>query len=154
MLVKGLGCKSYLEFGTHDNETIGLVECPKLFGVDLQLICDNVKDVHFFQMTTQEFIKKHAEAVGPFDFVFIDADHSESAVSEDFHGIWPYVSPEGIVCLHDTNPESEHDTEPTLCGDAWKFAKKLTQDKRFECMTLPYHPGLTMIRKRVGWGPE
>ena len=153
MLVEGLGCESYLEFGTYVNETIGLVECPKRFGVDPRVVLGNVEDIHFFQMTTQEFIKGHAEDVGPFDFVFIDADHSAAAVREDFHGIWPHVSPEGIVCLHDTNPESKNDTKPGFCGDAWKFAQELTECKEFECLTLPYHPGLSLIRKRVSWGP-
>jgi hypothetical protein len=58
-----------------------------------------------------------------------------------------------LVCFHDSNPELESDTAPGFCGDSWKFAKELTRDKRYECVTLPYHPGLTIVRKRSQWGP-
>ena len=90
---------------------------------------------------------------GPFDFVFIDADHSEKAVSKDFYGIYEYVSPDGLIILHDTNPETREDTEPGFCGDAWRFAQHLVAVP-YEAVTLPFHPGLTIIRKRSGWGPQ
>ena len=163
LLVEGVGAESYLEFGTHLNETIGKVRCERRYGVDknpVEIIPSFGATARFFKMTTKQFIENHAEQHAPFDFVFIDADHDAKAVEEDFMGIWPHVSPEGLVLLHDTNPETVSDTDPKLCGDAWKFSKVLQTETdyfdnvEFEAVTLPYHPGLTIIRKRISWGPK
>jgi predicted O-methyltransferase YrrM len=151
LLVEGMGAESYLEFGTYRNDTIGRVRCHRRYGVDTKPIpCPGVE---MFAMTTKEFIKRDAALLAPFDFVLIDADHSEAAVRADFFGIIDYVRPEGIVCLHDTNPELLEDTQPGLCGDSWGFARSLYLSG-YECVTLPYHPGLTIVRNRKKWGPE
>ena len=44
-----------------------------------------------------------------FDFVYIDADHSEPQVKKDCQNWWPKVKPGGIICGHDYN-------EPTNLG--------------------------------------
>lgn len=150
LLVEGIGARSYLEFGTHKNETISKVNCPMRYGVDLAPI-RNISDIFFFQMSTQEFIAHHAAKYAPFNFVFIDADHSASAVENDLRGIMPHVSEEGLVCLHDSNPATIADTVAGLCGDCWTLLPMLTN--RMECLTLPYHPGLSIIRNRVRWRP-
>jgi predicted O-methyltransferase YrrM len=150
-LVAVVGAQSYLELGTHLNETIGNVKAPKRFGVDINVVpCDGAT---MFKMTTAEFIAKHAATHAPYDVVFIDADHNAKSVASDFYGILPYVVHDGLVLLHDTNPETEADSAPGFCGDAWRFARTL-HDERFECVTLPYHPGLTIVRNRFLWGPK
>jgi len=105
-----------------------------------------------FQMSTWKFIQDVAPSLAPLDFVFIDANHSAKAVEQDFDGIWPHVSPEGLVLCHDTNPQTLEDTNPGLCGNAWEFAHSRAGE--LEAVTLPYCPGLTIIRKRRAWGPE
>jgi len=162
LLVEGIGAERYLEFGTHLGETILKVNAPIRTGVDSKFapLVRDLLGFAFFKMTTQEFIKNYAAELAPYDFVFIDADHSAKAVEADLCGIWPHVSNEGLILLHDTNPESVHDTDPQLCGDAWKFSKVIQTETdyfdnvKFEAVTLPYHPGLTIIRKRVSWGPK
>jgi hypothetical protein len=148
LLVEGIGATSYLELGTHLNETISRVRCERRYGVDLNAV--ECPGAHTFKMSTAEFISGVAPALAPFDVVFIDAEHSESAVKRDFDGIWPHVSKEGLILLHDTNPETVADTVPGLCGDAWRFACS----NAGEAVTLPYHPGLTIVRKRIWWGPR
>jgi len=151
MLVEGIGARTYLELGTRGNDTIGKVKCRVRIGVDINP--QPCRGVRFFKMTIEEFVLSHAAAHAPYDAVFIDANHDYSAIKSDFFGIYPYVSPEGLIFLHDTNPENEADTKPDICSDSWKFAKEIT-DSDQECMTLPYHPGLTIIRKRTKWGPK
>ena len=150
-LVEALGCESYLEFGTHFCETISKVTCERKYGVDQRVLSIELDNTTFFEMTTAEFIKNEAAKHAPYDFVFIDADHAASAAKEDFFGILPHVSDEGLILLHDTNPETTKDTEPGLCGDSWKAARAITHI--FEGVTLPYYPGLTIIRNRKHWGP-
>lgn len=151
MLVHGVGAQSYLEFGTFKNATMVNVHCPRRYGVDIRPI--KMPGVKWFAMMTSEFIAQHAAECAPYDVVFIDADHSADAAWADMRGIWPHVTPEGLVLLHDTNPEKEADTSPGLCGDSWELAEML-KHRRYEAVTLPYHPGLTIVRKREKWGPE
>lgn len=41
---------------------------------------------------------------GPYDFIFIDADHSLSGCSRDFELYFPMLKPGGICALHDITP--------------------------------------------------
>jgi predicted O-methyltransferase YrrM len=38
---------------------------------------------------------------GPYDLVFLDADHSYALTKADFELVEPLVAPQGIVALHD-----------------------------------------------------
>ena len=151
LLVEGMKARTYLEFGTHENQTISKVKCERRFGVDIKPTA--LEGVHMFSMTTEEFIRAHVHIHAPYDLVFIDADHNAAMVEDDFKGVYPHVAENGLVCLHDTQPESVADTDPTKCGTAWIFAKNL-KERGFESVTLPYCPGLTIVRKRIGWGPQ
>lgn len=150
LLVEVCDAESYLEFGTHENETIGKVRCKRRYGVDVKV--EPCGGAEMYAMTTAEFIRDCARLCAPFDFVFIDACHDAKAVRDDFLGIIHHVSMNGIVCLHDTHPETVADTDPGLCGNAWRFARFL-HESGYECVTLPYHPGLTILRKGGTWEP-
>lgn len=45
-----------------------------------------------------------AEAKGPYDLLFIDADHTYEGVARDFTRYSPLVSPGGIIAFHDALP--------------------------------------------------
>mgnify|MGYP001611453924 CR=1 FL=1 len=154
LLVEVVGAQSYLEFGTGTGETILKVKCPVRIGVDAKVDCLLPFPSQFLRMTTSDFIRYHTETYAPFDVVFIDADHEAESVLADFDGIWPPVSPEGLVLLHDGNPETVADTAPGYCNNAWEAVRALTGRGKFEMVTLPYHPGLTIVRKRERWGPR
>ena len=150
LLVEILGARSYLELGTHANETISKVACERRYGVDIDAVdCDGAR---MFRMTTERFFSEEAAALAPFDFIFIDADHALQAVGSDFAVAWGFLAEDGIIALHDTNPETEADTAPGYCDSAWKFPMFLA-GAGVEAVTLPFHPGLTIVRKRMHWGP-
>lgn len=152
LLVEGIGARSYLELGTHLNETIARVKCAKKYGVDISPVpCPGAI---LFGMTIAEFLQEHAAKYAPYDAVFIDGEHEASTVLAQFDGIWPHVSDDGLVFIHDCNPETVKDTEPGLCGDAWKASNTLLAEQGHEGIVLPYHPGLMIIRKRTQWGPK
>jgi predicted O-methyltransferase YrrM len=155
-LARELGVRRYLELGIHENETIkgvawALPPDSVVVAVDRNAPASRVKGVAYRIMTTSAYLTGPVVEDAPFDLVFIDADHSAEAVMSDFSNVWPYVAPDGLVLLHDTNPETIADTVPGLCGVGWKAAHLLAPE--YESLTLPYHPGLTLIRKRVRWGP-
>ena len=154
LLVNGIGAKCYLELGVYDFTTIHLVkarnpEC-RCIGVDMKRVCEPPVGVEFFEMTTEEFFSED-RGIRP-DVVFIDADHNAKAVKADYLRAYGIVEPDGLILLHDTSPATKADTDPGLCGDAWKVAWRL--HGLVEAVTLPYHPGLTIVRKRVAWGPQ
>lgn len=153
-LVAGLGAESYLELGLYEGVTIKAVkesapDC-RCYGVDSKEVL--IHGIIMFKMNTEEFWRSHAAAHGPFDITFIDADHSAEASWNDFRMALEYASPDGLVILHDTNPLLKSDTQPGYSGDCWKTAETIHMSG-YEAVTLPYNPGLTIVRKRVQWGP-
>jgi hypothetical protein len=149
LLVEIVGARTYLEIGTHQNQTIGKVACPVRIGVDPAGV--NMPDVTMYKMPCGQFLEAHAESHAPYDVVFIDGDHSASAVRADFMGLWPYVADDGMIILHDMQPEHESDAQPGYCGDSWKMGMHIVGG--YEACTLNYHPGLMLVRKRSRWGP-
>jgi predicted O-methyltransferase YrrM len=103
----------------------------------------------FVNMTTQEFAK-HLQGEGlMIDMLFIDADHSYEAVIQDFYAYLPYVSPHGLILLHDVHPGSVELAEPSWCGTAYLAARELSRMREeFEMVTIPVSPGLAICRKR------
>lgn len=151
MLVDALDAKVYLEIGTGRNETISKIGCALKFGVDPNAI--DCPGATMFRMTSKEWLPQ-AGNWAPYDFVFIDADHSLESARADLLGIIPHVSNEGMIAVHDTNPKDKASTDPSLCGDSWKLAMELSSIVNLESVTLNYHPGLTLVRKRLTWGPS
>lgn len=49
----------------------------------------------------------HVRALGPFDFVFIDGDHTYEGVRADWLAWSPLVRPGGLVAFHDTWPNRD-----------------------------------------------
>ena|SRR3989304_3649262 len=84
------------------------------------------------------------------DLLFIDADHSAESLVEDFTVWEPLLRPHGLMLLHDTHPGSVEETHPALSGDCYRSISLLEglYWGRFEMVTLPVAPGLTICRKR------
>jgi len=47
-------------------------------------------------------------ALGPFDWILIDADHTEDAVRADWTAYAPLCATGGVVVLHDINPRPDY----------------------------------------------
>jgi predicted O-methyltransferase YrrM len=45
-----------------------------------------------------------ARNLGPYDFIFIDADHTYDAVKDDWAHFAPLVAPGGVIAFHDILP--------------------------------------------------
>ncbi len=126
----------------------------RLIGVDINAEAGNwmakSDKVQFVHSTTDEFAATLREHPILIDMLFIDADHSKRAVLRDFWNFFPFVSPQGIIILHDTHPKNNDYTQPGYCGNAYKAIEELSRHTDlFEIMTIPVHPGLTLCRKRT-----
>ncbi len=51
--------------------------------------------------TTSVKVIDKANRLGPYDFIFIDADHSYEGVKKDFYNYLPMLSKDGIIGFHD-----------------------------------------------------
>lgn len=147
--------KVYVELGLYRcylfNRIIPFAE--QLVGVDISAEAGQAMQqspkTRFFKGTTQDFARELAVRPLQIDMLFIDADHSQAAVLQDFLNFFPFVAPHGLILLHDTHPKDEAMMDPNWCGTACQAIEILAQDTRaYEFMTIPVAPGLTICRKR------
>lgn len=52
-------------------------------------------------------IEQHVDRDGPFDFAFIDGDHTYDGVRNDWHNYSRFIRPGGLVAFHDTWPNGD-----------------------------------------------
>jgi len=84
----------------------------------------------------------------PFDLVFIDGDHGN--VSKDWDAFEPRVKQNGLLLLHDYYGGCRHSCgKCPVCLETPKLVDTVIrpQWERWECCTLPYCHGLTIVRK-------
>jgi predicted O-methyltransferase YrrM len=151
-LCKLLQARDYLELGVHKGSTLcrvaaALPECH-CQGVDIvnhELPLPGNVSMAF--MRTDEFFEtwKKSSPVR-YDVIFIDANHSYEAVKADLEMALQMLQPRGVLLLHDTHPVSDAYTESGWCGDAFRILNDLQANPDLQSITLPYHPGLTIVR--------
>lgn len=91
-----------LELGTYEaRTTAGLVEIAPVTTVDIEQRWENLPEgARFIKSDAVEFLK--GCAMGSFDFVFVDDDHSQAHVEEELKLLYgDIVAPGGLIVLHD-----------------------------------------------------
>ena len=83
------------------------------------------------------------------NMAFIDADHCFESVLQDFKNIAKLLHPQGIIVLHDTDPESDHLFDKGYCGDAYKIVSLLQDSEEYNMLTIPVaEAGLSLVTKK------
>lgn len=140
---------NYLELGTAYNETLEFVAksspSAKCYGVDPRAIDPALPNVTVYNMLSKDYFDQFAAADGPFDVVFIDADHSYLAVLVDFARSLAHMADQSLILLDDTWPAAESETGDGYCSTAYKIVDWLKR-AGYESVTIPAHPGLTIVR--------
>lgn len=143
----------HLEIGVHTGGSIASVykHCDKIHAVDIDpnslRSIEHYEKVEFFPLCSDDYFAQLPDDI-IFDTAFIDGDHSFETVKRDFDNTFKRLSKNGLVFLHDTCPLDDSYKVPEHCGDAWKFADRcINESPLYEMLTLPYHPGLTIVRK-------
>ncbi len=153
--------KVYVELGLYQCALFNKIipHADQLIGIDIVKSAGEFMDksdkTTFFKGTTDAFAAKLKKKPIQIDLLFIDADHSQKSVLNDFKQLFPYVADQGVILLHDGYPKNKEYTQPGYCGDGYKAIAKLSKERDdFELMTIPVHPGLSLCRKRskqVSW---
>ncbi len=141
----------YLELGVRDGINFNTVSkyCKHSIGVDIvptQFAL--LPNQEYYQTSTDNFFKNINKDI-KFDAIFIDADHSHEQSLKDFINAKDHLIDDGFIFFHDTYPCEEFWFNPGLCNDAYKTALYIKENfiDDFEILTLPFHPGVTIVKK-------
>lgn len=145
---------TYVELGLYHGETLKKVipHARKLYGVDInqnndiEHIKDNNSNVILSYEKTDVFFEKFNEGI---DMAFIDADHCVKSALKDFENVFKLLNDNGIILMHDTDPEFDYLIDPGYCGDSYKIVDLFKNDNRLNIITLPVsEAGLSLITKK------
>jgi glycosyltransferase involved in cell wall biosynthesis len=145
----------YLELGLYTGETMSKVVkfCNKAYGVDMQsntylneLQNNNIEKLNIYYETTDQFFEHFDEKI---DMAFIDADHAYNSVLKDFNNILKLLSDDGIIFIHDTDPENNMLFSKGYCGDSYKIVPLFENRDDINIITLPMtEAGLSIVMKK------
>lgn len=66
---------------------------------------NNESDLHVLWGSSNDpLIVERAANHGPYDFAFVDADHTYESVKQDWENYRPMMCPGAVMCFHDINP--------------------------------------------------
>ena len=144
---------TYVELGLYEGETFNkaIKWVGEGHGVDLSLNRVNldmkyINRAKLYEMSTDTFFEKWEKSI---DMAFIDADHNWKSARTDLENILKYLSPGGVVLIHDTDPMNEKYREPGLCGDSYKLVDILEMSTVLNITTIPLtEAGLSIITRK------
>ncbi len=92
-------------------------------------------------MSQDPDLVEKARDLGPYDFIFIDADHTYPAVKADWENFSPMIAPRGVFAFHDT----QHIGDPTY-GVEQLFNEITSEgDRRWIHIVMTNHCGIGML---------
>lgn len=150
-----IGAKRYLEIGVSDGESMRHVNVQEKWGIDPFPHPEGVKAATVFvPQTSDHFFEHIAQNSGLFDLVFIDGDHRAEQIYREVRSAMKFLSPNGVICLHDCNPHTEemqtipqHPGEWT--GDVWKGIARL-RSEGFPVRVIPSDFGIGVVLPNRG----
>jgi len=134
----------YLEIGIGQaRKNFNKIRCKYKTGVDPRVKCD-------YQMTSDKFFKL-IPSNKIYDLIYIDGDHSCSQVLKDVHNSLKHLDVNGLLVLHDVNPQYKEDQGKIGKGKfntAWKaFAiLRMTRTDLYMCVVDIKH-GAGIIKR-------
>lgn len=104
--------KKILEIGVHTGQglkTYGKAfPDAKLYGLEIDTTFLTFKDFHLIEGDgTHAYIIDKVKSCGPFDFIFIDGDHTYEGVKADWDNYSPMLAEGGAIGFHDTSRMGE-----------------------------------------------
>jgi hypothetical protein len=146
-----VGELNYVEYGVRTGENLlrQAKYCKMAYGVDLTPIDLLTTNIKLYSCYTDEFSTNILPYI-KYNISFIDADHSSVSAFKDFQSIFKYIDVGGYIFLHDTYPCEEQFLDKGACHDCYKTPILIKENyslDELEILTIPIHPGLTIVRK-------
>jgi hypothetical protein len=124
--VSELRAERYLEIGVKDGVCFHAIDVPTRVAVDPHfafrppLVARARTLLHastgslYFETTSDDFFRRHAHRVAPFDLVFVDGLHTYEQAYRDVVNSLERLRGGGVIVIHDCNPASPAAAAPTL----------------------------------------
>ena len=144
------GARSYLEIGVFDPRgNFDRITCPDKLGVDPHVDDDRVAK------TTSDRFFEGLEPDRRWDLIFIDGDHAHAQVERDFANALKYLSPDGVIVMHDVDPATEAAASPTKpspsadwSGEAWRVLVERARTRRdLRSATVDCDHGVALVTR-------
>ena len=142
-VLKATGAITYVEIGVRYGTVFMSIRAKRKIAIDPQFAIplwkrfaypQNFFHSKFFEVTSDAFFDQHAAMFdgAPIDVAFIDGLHTYGQSLKDVENCLRFLSPTGVIVMHDCSPPSAAATLPTLeeairvpgnnawCGDVWK----------------------------------
>jgi hypothetical protein len=133
-IAQKINARRYLEIGVDNGSCMRQIQISEKWGVDPAPQIEGVKAATVFVAKSSDaFFEEVAPQAGLFDVVFIDGLHHAEQVYRDIQNSLRYLSPKGVIVLHDCSPSTEAmQIVPMIqgewTGDVWKTIVRLRQD--------------------------
>jgi len=148
-IIKNINCKSYLELGLGIGETINKVSdyVSTCIGVDINEI--KIKGT-LYKGTTDDFFEHNKNIKMTFDVIFIDANHKIDFVIRDLENSIKILNENGVIILHDTDPDRVELLNDCACSDSYKIIDYvLNKHNELNIVTLPFlHTGISILNRK------
>jgi len=92
-------------------------------------------------MSQDATLIEQARELGPYDFIFIDADHRYESVRADWENYSPMIAPEGILAFHDT----QHTGDPSYGVEQLWNEITAGADVRWMHIVMTNHCGIGLL---------
>lgn len=125
-----VGGRRYLEIGVKDGTCFQAIDAETKVAVDprfafrvpllgrLRTLLGRTSGELYFPTTSDAFFARHASRLAPFDVVFVDGLHTAEQAHRDVLNALELLEPNGLVVVHDCNPQSAAAAAPTLAEAA------------------------------------
>lgn len=141
----------YLELGVRCGKTFKSVAkyAKEAIAVDIAPCAFDMPNNGSYHHTTTDSYFENLNGDVKFDMIFIDGDHSHEQSLQDFLNASLRIIDDGFIIMHDTYPFDKVLHAPHYCNDCYKTALYVKQNysHSFEVLTLPFNPGVTLIKK-------
>lgn len=115
--IKAINAKTYVEIGVQRGHLFFEIDAPRKFAVDPNFMISKTNKIKYFfqrlrdqyyELTSDAFFDKHGDelfATDKIDVAFIDGLHTYEQVMRDVENCMKYLSPKGVILLHDCKPD-------------------------------------------------
>jgi hypothetical protein len=150
--------KTYVEIGVRRGECFKQIVADTKIGIDPQPepFGDNVRpEDYFFEKTSDDFFSDDAKrlfSTRRIDVALVDGLHEFKQALRDILNLEKYMSPDGVIFVHDCNPPTRKHAEirdgGAWNGDVWKAAYYLrVRRPELRFVTLDCDWGLGVLTK-------